>query len=189
MRKRLSGIIITSVLIAGMVTLCIVRWDAWFANPAEATYFVPDAPNNITLGFGESVKTRSVSWRSAHAEPSFLAVDGDTIAATCRQITSRSGEAAYYRAETKELSEGRHTYFVQSGDKRSEEYSFTIAPDSAVHFIIFGDIQEKDTVSPFASFCEAASRDSSRSLPDFIAYTGDVIDRPTDFAWQTWFSA
>ena len=65
MKKRVIWLIFVLLILAGGATLCVLRWDAWFTNPAEPLYDVPDEPNNIVLTFGElAAVQRTVSWRA-----------------------------------------------------------------------------------------------------------------------------
>ncbi len=192
MRKRILMILLAALLFAVVIVVCVLRWDAWFSNPAEAAYIVPQQPNNIILGFGDNYRQRTISWRSPDLQESVLLIDGDTIIADGKIIASRSGEAAFYRAKTSDLSVGEHRYSVKTGEMQSQEYSFVIQDDSLAYFLLFGDIQEQDTISPFATFCSDFQCNESQecnALPLFFAYIGDVIDRPTDVAWQIWFNS
>ena len=176
------------LLLAGIIALCVFRWDAWFTNPAEDTYIAPTEPDNIILSYGNSLSSRTLSWRTAELQPSFVVIDGDTLHAEGKVVQSRSGEAAFYKVTTGELAAGRHRYYVQTGDNRSDSLHFNVAAENeVVRFILFGDIQEKDTVSPFADFCSENKQEEVNA--DFFVYAGDVIDRPTDKAWQTWFAS
>lgn len=179
------------LLIAALITVCVLRWEAWFSNPAENTYIVPAEPDNIIVGFGRNCFSRTVSWRSCKQLPSFAVIDGDTILTDGSKVVSRAGEAFYYRAEKDSLSAGVHSYFVQTGELRSEDYTFYVSDDDSLRLFVFGDIQEKDTLSPFYEFCDSVIYNLCRlqDMPAMFAYCGDVIDRPTDYAWQTWFTS
>ena len=192
MRRRfITYTVLTALLLTAAVAVCIIRWDAWFSNPAEDTYFVTAEPDNIIVGFGSNYLSRTISWRSSEDKSSFAVVDGDTLPATGTEVISRSGEAVYYRVEKDSLEPGFHSYFVQTGDFRSYDYTFYVADGEVSRLFVFGDIQEKDTVSAFSQFCDSVvyTLFDSISIPAMFAYAGDVIDRPTDYAWETWFGS
>ena len=192
MRKRvITYLVLSTLLLAAVVAVCVIRWDAWFKNPAEDTYFVTAEPDNIIVGFGSTCFSRTISWRSSERQHSFAVINGDTLSAIGKEVKSRGGEAVYYRVEKDSLPVGLHRYFVQTGEIRSKDYTFYVADDKVTRLFVFGDIQEKDTLSAFSLFCYSVvyTLCDSASIPALFAYVGDVIDRPTNYAWQTWFTS
>lgn len=191
MVKKVFYILSTLGVLLGGVLLCVFRWNAWFSNPDEPQYVVPEAPSNIIVTLDTIPDYRTFSWRTSQYLPSFLVIDGDTVAAASQTVSTRGGEATYYSAKSPFLLEGKHTFFVQSGNYKSVEYTFEVQQDTAINFLLFGDIQEKDSVSLFAQTVSSILTDSARQgvLPHFMAYVGDVIERPTDEYWQLWYNA
>ncbi len=192
--KKIAKIFFLLIILAGTAVICILRWDAWFSNPAEPTYFVDDEPHNVVLTMGANYNERAFSWRTSTLLPSFVVLDNaDTIPADGKLIASRSGEAAYYNAYSPSLAEGQHTYFIQSGDYKTDVYNFNIANSDTVHFLLFGDIQATSVDSFLYTIHHtpytAIAIHSDSDTPDFIAYVGDMIERPTDEYWQVWFSS
>lgn len=182
--KKVRKILFLLIILAGSAVVCILRWDAWFSNPAEPAYFVADEPHNVVLTMGANYNERAFSWRTSVLLPSFVVIDNtDTIEASAQLIASRSGEAAFYNAYSPSLSEGHHTYFVQSGDVASGIYDFDIANPDSIHFLLFGDIQATTADSLLYTI-----NNTLYAAPTFIGYVGDIIERPTDEYWQVWFS-
>lgn len=191
--KKVRKILFLLIILAGSAVVCILRWDAWFSNPAEPSYFVADEPHNVVLTMGANYNERAFSWRTSVLLPSFVVIDNtDTIEASAQLIASRSGEAAFYNAYSPSLSEGHHTYFVQSGDMASDIYHFDISNSDSIHFLLFGDIQATAADSLLYTINNtpytAPAADCKAAAPTFIGYVGDIIERPTDEYWQVWFS-
>ena len=185
------------MLLSGVTVLCVVRWDAWFANPAEPVYSVPAGPTNVVLTFGENAGSqRVVSWRGGQDTTAvsrlFLADPQanrlDTILAQSELVKSRSGEAVFCQVGLDSLHPGWYAYQVQTGPYVSREYWFEV-PDYGLGrdtFLLFGDMQ-------YTSLEEARelTEKAIGTVPeaDFIAYVGDIIERPTDEYWQLYFNS
>lgn len=163
------------------------RWDVWFGNPPEAPYAPAKVPSRVLLTFGnDGEMSRMVSWMcddKVDADAVLLLADStDTvqIKATGEVFESRSGKAAYYRAEMKDLK-ANHTYCyaVRSNGVLSKWYSFTTSnPDAqSFAFLYMGDVQ--DTINGVANrlLRQAIARHPE---VEFVAFGGDLIERPTD---------
>lgn len=193
MKKWVKILFILSILLGG-AGLCIVRWNAWFGNQPEPSYLSPKSIDQIVITFGEdATQQRVLTWRAGKkTADSYLVLNSietnayDTIIATGEVVASRGGEAAYYKAELDSLEEGKYAYKLFSGEMTSEWQYFSVDNyEESVHFIVFGDIQEKDTASKFYEFMHT---DSLNDI-DFLAYAGDQIERPIDEYWQIFFKA
>lgn len=171
MRRAVLYILCAIVLLGGAL-LCVFRWDDWFYNPAEQTYSPAAEPTNILISFGANSADRIISWRTNKPVASFLCLNGDTLPVEGHIVASRGGEAAYYKAYLPSLNEGLYTYFVQSGDYRSADYSFSV--DTISRFWVIGDMAEAEL--------------PQGEKPDFIAYIGNVVSAPLENNWQRWFN-
>ena len=199
MKKRIIWLVLTLLVLAGVVMLCVLRWDAWFANPAEPVYSVGDEPTNVVLTFGEQAASeRVVSWRAGRdttATSLLILTDlqndrTDTLRARSSFVASRSGEAAYHQVHLPHLAPGHYSYRVQTGGLGSETFFFTIhdylEPCPRDTFLLFGDMQYT-SLSEASAFVETAT--SAGPEADFFAYVGDIIERPTDDYWQLFFAS
>ena len=199
MKKRVALIVTLLIILAGGITVCVLRWDAWFANPAEPLYHVPDEPGNIVLTFGEDARSeRVVSWRAGKDTTAVSRLmltdlqDGttDTLPATTAFVRSRSGEAAFHRVYLSGLQAGDYRYQVETNGLQSEAFIFTIEdyndPEDRDEFLLFGDLQYTDQAEATAFMRTAAS---ASEAAEFYAYIGDIIERPTDEYWQLFFTS
>lgn len=174
--KRFGLIFFLLIALMGGAYLCVSHWGDWFTNSAEPVYTAEQTPHRVVMTFGETPSHRVFSWRSALADSSaYVVLDGDTLPAWFSTVASRSGEAVYYRAYSPSLAEGQHTYFIASGQQTSEFFTFTQQPDSCVRFCLFGDLDKQDSLIDLSPY-------------HFVAYTGSLLEYPTDDAWQNWFT-
>lgn len=193
-RKYLIVILSAVLLLGGITTLFALRWQAWFGNVSEAPYTVEPHPHNIVLTFGdEAPAQRTLTWRCDTAlSPSFLRLlshdNADTllIPAKATIIATEGGKAAYYRVELDSLASGEYHYQCLSGKHTSGWHTFSVSSSDNLSFLLFGDIH--DTGSLSAPMFSAAFARYAGSL-DFMAFIGDMIERPTDAYWQVWFAA
>lgn len=191
-KKRLYTIGVLIVVTVALGCWVSSRWKAWFHNPPEAPYTVSEVPSRVLLTFGtEGELSRYVSWvcdTVVDSASRLLLVDAtdslrlDTLSieAIGEVFQSRSGKAAYYRALLTELKP-LHTYryAVESRDARSAWYSFRTAnPDAhEFSFLYMGDVQ--DTIGGVANTLLRCALDSHHEA-EFVAFGGDLIERPTD---------
>lgn len=195
MKKHIIRIIVVLLLLSGGIALCVARWDAWFTNPAEPAYSVPDEPTNIVLTFGEDAASeRVVSWRAGQDTTAvsrlFLTEQQtgqlDTLSAVSTLVESRSGKAVFHQVALSGLRPGYYAYQVETGGLTSPSYLFEVRDysDARDTFLLFGDLQ-------YSSLEEAQelTEKAITTVPDadFIAYIGDIIERPTDEYWQLYF--
>ena len=197
MKKKISwGIAL--IIIIGLGIWCKSRWKVWFGNSPEPPYIVSTMPDRILLTFGDHGElSRYVSWMcdTVIDESAGLLIcdtlntDTMVIAATGEIFRSRAGLAAYYRAEVTNL-EPEHTYryAVENKNGRSGWYQFTVQNpnDSIFSFLYMGDVQ--DTVGGIAN---QLLRQALAAHPEteFIAYGGDLTERPMDKYWAETFSS
>ena len=198
MKKRITLLILFLLILAGGITLCVIRWDAWFANPAEPAYQVPAEPTNVVLTFAETAEAgRVVSWRAGQdttvCSRLFLTdlQTGvtDTIAAQSAFVKSRSGEAAFHQVQLLALRASDYAYQVETNGLASEEFYFTMQDYDAASqdtFLVFGDMQYT-SLDEAKAFIEVASQTVPEA--EFYAYVGDIIERPTDEYWQLYFAS
>lgn len=196
MKKRIALIVLLLLILTGGAVLCVVRWDAWFTNPAEPVYDVPAGPTNVVLTFGEDATSqRVVSWRGGQDTLALsrlfltnIQTDRtDTLLATRTYVTSRSGEAVFCRVTLDSLTPGDYSYRVETAGKNSQPFLFNVKEyPVADTLLLFGDLQYTSLPEATAFFNTAAS-----TVPeaDFYAYIGDIIERPTDDYWQLFFSS
>ena len=188
-KKRKRNIILTivAIVVVGLGIWIYSRWDVWFGNPPEAPYTASETPSRVLLTFGnEGELSRFVSWMCGDKVDEnavlLLADSTDTISvkAIGEVFESRAGKAAYYRAELNGLkAEHTYNYAVKTNGTLSEWYSFTTSnPDSeSFSFLYMGDVQ--DTINGVANILlkKAISRHPE---VEFVAFGGDLIERPTD---------
>ncbi len=197
MKKRTGWLIVFLLILAAGITLCVLRWDAWFTNPAEPLYDVPAEPHNIVLTFGADAATeRCISWRAGQDATlvSRLLLTNkqngitDTFPAVSALVASRSGEAVFHQVQLNALRPGRYAYTVETGGRRSQQQHFEVPDYSSDRdtFLLFGDLQYT-ALDEATRFMETAFM----TVPevDFCAYIGDIIERPTDDYWQLFFSS
>lgn len=175
------------VVLAVLGIWASTRWDAWFYNPPEAPYTAPKAPSRILLTFGnDGEMSRMVSWMcddKVDEEAMLVLADStDTvmIKAVGEVFESRSGKAAYYHAEMKSLKANHaYSYSVRTNGVTSGWYGFTTSDAEArsFSFLFMGDVQ--DTINGVANklLKQAVSRHPE---VEFVAFGGDLIERPTD---------
>ena len=191
--KKVATWLITVIVIAGLVALCIVRWNAWFGNVPEHDYVVDSYPHNLALTFGNDAATqRRLTWRSsrydtlAYVIVSRQADKADTIRAYCTPLTTRAGNAVFYRADIEHLKPGTYTVRAYTANLSSEPMLFTVSPiRNKGRFVVMGDVQTSD--EQFATHIFDAAQ-SAISSADFVCQVGDLIERPTDSYWQLFFS-
>ena len=176
-----------AVILLGLGIWTYTRWDVWFGNPPEAPYTASETPSRVLLSFGnEGELSRIVSWMCGDKVDEdavlLLADSTDTVRvkAIGEVFESRAGKAAYYRAELNSLkAEHTYNYAVKTNGTLSEWYSFTTSnPDSeSFSFLYMGDVQ--DTINGVANILlkKAISRHPE---VEFVAFGGDLIERPTD---------
>lgn len=183
------------VLIVILSVWISIRWKAWFDNPPEEPYTVSVVPSRVLLTFGdEGESSRYVSWMcgsqvSPNASVSLAIVGGDTISfeAIGEVFISRSGQAAYYRALLTGIEpDQEYVYRVTTGAHSSPWYRFSTSDPEAVQFsfLYMGDVQ--DTIGGIANHL---LREAIRRHPEveFVAFGGDLIERPTDRFWNETF--
>lgn len=173
-----------AIVAIGIWVAC--RWEAWFHNPEEPAYAVAgDAPSRVLLTFGnDGEMSRMVSWMCGDKvddEAMLLLADStDTIRAKAvgEVFASRSGKAAYYRAEMKALKPmTRYRYAVVTNGVRSPWYTFRTSDPKSQRFtfLYMGDVQ--DTINGIAN---KLLRQAVERHPEveFVAFGGDLIERP-----------
>ena len=193
--KRIVQIATALIILAGIVVLCVLRWDAWFGNPPEEAYSVARYPHNVTVTFGEKATSeRTISWRcDTVVHPSYLIywTDGsnsrDTVITEGRLVFSRAGKAAFYNVTLSNLRPATYCFELHSGLHSSEVLQTTVEePDRLNEFVVLGDIQDKE-----GSFYRHVFASVDSLFPDnaFIVQAGDLIERPTDEYWQLFFNS
>ncbi|MBR6286393.1 MAG: metallophosphoesterase [Bacteroidaceae bacterium] len=194
--KRKSLLIAGASIIVAAALGCWVssRWNAWFHNPPEEPYTPSAVPSRVLLSFGnEGELSRYVSWMCdtvVDASSRLMYVDvTDTLSASRDTVSigavgevfqSRSGKAAYYRAQLTGLKP-YHTYryAVESRGVKSAWYSFRTYDPSASDFtfLYMGDVQ--DTIGGVANTLLRRAL-AAHPEAEFVAFGGDLIERPTD---------
>ena len=197
MRKSKRNKIIALIALIVAVGLGIwisIRWEAWFYNPDEEPYTVSTSPQRLLLTFGnDGEMSRYVSWMCdtiVHEDASLLLANNDdtlNIKAIGEVFVSRAGKAAYYRAEMKNLKpNAEYHYAVETNGKTSAWHQFrTYNPKSdSFAFLFMGDVQ--DTIGGVAN---RLLRNAVESHPEveFVAFGGDLTERPTDRFWAETF--
>jgi len=191
MTRRIRLLIFFFIILLGGATLCATRWNAWFSNPAEPTYIVPDGVSCVMMTYDSVPSVRHFSWRTADNADScslVLTVNKDSsliLGATGEKVLSRSGEAYYYYVTSPCLSQGQYSYYIQCDADRSATYTFHVAESDSMRFILFGDLHLADSLTSFAWLIDSLRGEEI----EFFAYTGDIINRPMDKHWQTYFSS
>ena len=199
--KKVSLLTFCTVLI-GLGLWAYSRWDVWFGNPPEAPYTTGPEIKQVLLTFGdEGADSRYVSWVcNSVVQPATLLLvsQGDTarLTAVGEVFRSRSGQAAYYRAHLSHLAPNtEYAYAVTTGSRQSPWYHFRThagalpqrgSGEGAFTFLYIGDLQ--DTLGTRAG---EILRRAVREHPEveFLAFGGDLTERPTDAYWTQTFRA
>ena len=196
-RNKKKGVCLSviTVLVLGLGILLYVRWEAWFGNPPEEPYEVSAQPCRVLLTLGnEGEQSRWVSWMcgteiDASARLCLADTLGDTlrIEAIGEVFESRSGSAAYYRAQLTDLQpQMEYAYRVENQTGCSPWYRFRThdAKADRFSFLYVGDVQ--DTIGGVVN---QLLREAVALHPDveFVAFGGDLTERPTDRYWAETF--
>ncbi len=179
-------------LLIAIVVLCVVRWNTWFGNPPEPTYDVQHHPSRVLLTMGDDSESRYVTWQyDSLPHPCWLdyvrpgSSDTITLSSECEVYHSRSGVAAFHRAQIKNVNEeGVWCYRIRSEKDSTEWFCFIKNNNKDFSFLYFGDVQDDldggfDTLLPKVM---AANSESS-----FLLFGGDLIERPMDQYWNVVF--
>ena len=200
--RRCITIATLLLIVSGLTTLTLVRWNAWFGNKPEAPYTTPEEITRITMVPGEDFSHQRVfSWRSGEQIASSslslrkLSNKGDTLPeklypALGSLIESRSGKGCYYHVSLDSLEEGAtYLYQLKSGRSTSPIYSFSMPSglQDSLRFIYMGDVQDPEGRMSKQFFQELSQ--SYRDSIQFFAFAGDQIEGPTDAYWQTWYNS
>ncbi len=193
---------VSAIIVLAGTAVCVIRWQAWFGNPAEKPYTVSNEPHNIVLTYGENASSsRIVSWRAGSELQesdvqllSWQSRDTLHIPAEGCIVESRAGEAAYYRSRLDTLRPGNYSYRCSTGDVYSEWYPVFVADKSdrlrMQEFLLFGDIQDKSGEASAEMFNKAFTKvQTTGSSLSGVLFAGDIIERPTDEYWQLFFSS
>ena len=195
MHSRKKKILLIVLVLAGVLgTWVASRWKAWFYNPPELPYEAPVSPERVLLTFGDSTElSRNVSWIcGGEVVPSYLELQShDTVLrypAVGEVFASRSGKAAYYHAELRNLTySSDYRYRVCTGERYSEWYAFHTQDSlsDTVRFVFFGDVQDTvgGTLGPKLRRCFGCWNVEK----DFVVFGGDLCERPTDASWRQTF--
>lgn len=206
-KNTLLIIPVVMLVVAGII-VCVLQWRAWFGNQAEPQYEVPVVPHNIVVTFAQdATHSRIISWRAdtilsdSHLELiSDASLDTLYLPAQGQIVNSRSGKAAYYRVELLSLDSGEYSYRCCTADTASQWYRLSLRSaneqDSVQHFLVFDDIIDKiidvaEALSDSALNISSADADTlcfTTIEPTGIIFAGNIIQRPTDRAWKTFFS-
>ena len=195
-KRKLIRIVVVCTVIIALAIWCNSRWEAWFHNPAEAPYTAPSEPSRLLLTFGnEGELSRYVSWMcDSIIDPDAHLLLADTASADTISVPaigevfrSRSGVAAYYRAHITQLLPDRtYSYSVITNARQSAWHEFhTSDPtNDTFSFLFFGDVQ--DTISGITNTLIRRAL-SAHPEAEFIAFGGDLTERPTDAYWAETF--
>jgi hypothetical protein len=173
-----------------------MRWHAWFHNATEAPYLVAEVQDRIVLTPGQDGSLqRQISWRCGNK----LTMAYVQLREPCNEkviicpaagsfVSSQGGKAAYYAANIKNLQQNKtYEYRLVNGVTTSAWYSFnTTADRNKVKFIFLGDMQQERSDGDFYHL--QPLRDKYPDV-DFWAFSGDLIEGPTDEYWNLWFMA
>lgn len=199
MKKRRTVKLVITVVIVLVVGLWVnSRWKVWFGNPDEPAYAPLDSPGRVLLTFGDEEElSRNVSWQydSVVSLNSFvelvdtLAKDTFCIQAEGEEFQSRSGKAAYYVAKLRALRpDTYYRYRVSNAGRYSVWFSFRTynqATRKDYSFMYVGDVQ--DSINGKAGeYLKRAL--AAHPKTEFLAFGGDLTERPMDMYWQETFS-
>lgn len=186
------SIIITIVLV--LAIWINSRWKVWFRDLPEPEYVVENKISRLLMTYGEDGEfSRTFTWMCGDTlQPSILEliILTDTLhfEADGKIYTSRSGKAAYYRADIASLPQGMsYSYRVLSQTDTTDWYNFATPYETDQRkFIYLGDVQDDYTgVTPkiFSEIFELYTD------VDFYLFGGDIIERPMSGYWDYWFAS
>ena len=171
------------------------KWNTWFGNPIELPYETPNHPDRIMLSLGENADTdRAISWRcDTLLADSWVYLVNQTNKDTSKFkaqgtiVSSPGGKNTFYRCDLKQLQISDYSYQVVTNQIASKWFNFSINDkDDAFTFAYLGDIQDKvDGVS------DTIFNHINKEYPDldFWLFVGDMIERPLDKYWNTFFNS
>ena len=193
-RSKIIKLLIVTIFLGIIVTICIKRWNAWFNNPVEPDYISNNIPDRIQLTFGNDGQfSRNVSWQCGNTtEISKLFVtkttgtDTVSVPAEGKAINTKGGTTVSYHAKLADLSVGRYSYSVCTGEKHSGWYNFDIEDNDTFRFIYIGDIQDTigGNLKNFFTYINQSEKDAA-----FWLLGGDVIERPQDRYWNEYYKS
>lgn len=176
-----------------LVALVLVVLLAW---PALARQFGPYEPSQIVLTWqNDPQTTMTITWRTDTDTPSAVYYSTDKkleIQEYNRQeaetFTFDGTEAWIHSAELTDLTPGE-TYWVvvETGDHRSEQFSFQTAPDESrdLVFVIGADAQHLRTQMHVIR--EVLGK-AAQENPDAFIYSGDFVNAElSDYEWDLFF--
>lgn len=192
--KKLIHLLLILVVLALSFWVCS-RWQVWFGNPSEEPYQAPVVPSRVLLTFGDEGETsRYVTWMcdtvvDPQAYLLLADAEGDTVrvGAVGEVFESRAGKAAYYRAHLTQLQpEHDYSYTVGTNGSCSRWYHFHTTSSQADHFsfLYVGDVQ--DTIGGITNQLLRQALELHPEV-EFVAFGGDLIERPTDSYWAETF--
>ena len=187
-------ITLSSILLLGCIVVCCLRWKAWFGNPPEHPYTIPAYPNRIVLTMAPSheYNWRRIAWRcdtipsTAHLELIHTNTnDTSFLKATNRIVKTRRGTEAHFEVIFP-VQRGEYIYRVHNDSIHSTYHSFYVQEDACSKILVLGDLQDESPL-PIAQLLE----DIYNLHPDLdmCAFTGDLIERPTDHYWNVWHAS
>ncbi|MBP3353813.1 MAG: metallophosphoesterase family protein [Bacteroidales bacterium] len=193
MRKIVVALSLLVVVVA-LSILVATRWNVWFGNIPEPPYKVSDKIEHLLMTYGSNgEESRCFTWMCGDTvQPAILqlAVLGDTLHfdGEGTLFKSRSGKAAYYKAEISSLPEGlSYSYRVLNSTDTTGWYTFRIPyRDMQRSFIYLGDVQDDYTGVTPKIFSEIFEMYPD---VDFYLFGGDVIERPMSGYWDYWFAS
>jgi len=174
-----------------------IQWNTWFGQVYEEPYTTPsDTITRIMMSLGEDVATqRNFSWRCDTVEKvhQFKLVEQgaeDTILVANKGtlVKSTGGKAVFYRAELKNLVQGKsYFYQISNSNYSTEWHNFSMGDTtSTFSFLYIGDVQDK-TKGQGEGILKRIIEDNNQV--DFLAFGGDMIERPLEKYWDIWFDA
>lgn len=196
--RRKVVYVICAVVVVALGVFAAIRWRVWFFNPPEQSYHGLTEPGRVLLTFGNDgeERSRNVSWQCGEevkesrvelVSVDSVHLDSMTVAATGEVFQSRSGRAAYYSAQLRNLKpDTSFRYRVVTNGKTSRWYMFRTYPQGRqrFEFMYVGDVQ--DTIGGEANrfLLEAWAR---HPQTEFLVCGGDLTERPTDMHWGETF--
>ncbi len=185
------------VILICIISLSVWKWKIWFGEIVEEK-FQTEAHliDRVMLSLGENVASeRNLAWRCdtmvrKHVVTLIKENSEDTIYIESKGtlVETQGGKSVFYRAEITQLESGKeYRYSIKNSNYVTPFYTFKMGDNSSSYsFVYIGDIQDKKLEDNKGVLKNIITNNKDA---DFIAFGGDMIERPTEKYWNIWYQS